>query len=71
MNGVMASISSVLEKNSIGIESLIHREVSDSIARIAIITSIVDENALHESLKQLGALPAVISAPTEIEIFKS
>ena len=71
MTGVMASISSVLEKNCIGIESIIQKEVSESIARIAIITSIVNEKVLHESLRQLGALPAVISAPTKIEIFKS
>ncbi len=71
MTGVMASISSVLEKNRIGIESIIQKEVSESIARIAIITSIVNEKVLHESLRQLGALPAVISAPTKIEIFKS
>ena len=71
MTGVMASISSVLEKNRIGIESIIQKEVSESIARIAIITSIVNEKILHESLRQLGALPAVISAPTKIEIFKS
>ena len=71
MTGVMASISSVLEKNCIGIESIIQKEVSESIARIAIITSIVNEKVLHESLTQLGALPAVISAPTKIEIFKS
>ncbi|MBC65724.1 MAG: homoserine dehydrogenase, partial [Rhodobacteraceae bacterium] len=56
MTGVMASISSVLEKNRIGIESIIQKEVSESIARIAIITSIVNEKVLHESLRQLGAL---------------
>ena len=69
MTGVMASISSVLEKNCIGIESIIQRELSESIARIAIITSIVNAKVLHDSLRQLGALPAVISAPTKIEIF--
>ena len=71
ITGVMASIASVLKKNGIGIESIIQREVSETIARIAIITSIVNEKVLDESLRQLDELLAVISAPTKIRIFKS
>ena len=71
ITGVMASITSVLEKKRIGIESIIQREVSESIARIAIITSIVNEKTLNESLKQLSALPAVILGPINIRIFKN
>ena len=71
ITGVMASITSVLEKKRIGIESIIQREVSESIARIAIITSIVNEKTLNESLKQLSALPTVTLAPINIRIFKN
>ena len=71
ITGVMASITSVLEKKRIGIESIIQREVSESIARIAIITSIVNEKTLNESLEQLSALPTVTLAPINIRIFKN
>ena len=67
----MASITSVLEKNRIGIESIIQREVNESTARVAIITSIVNEKTLNESLEQLSTLPAVIFAPTKIRLFKN
>ena len=71
ITGVMASITAVLEKNRIGIESIIQREVSESVARIAIITSIVTEKVLDESLAHLNALGAVISGPKKIRIFKN
>ena len=71
ITGVMASITSVLEKNRMGIDSIIQREVNESIARIAIITSTINEKTLKESLKQLNALPAVIFAPVNIRIFKN
>ena len=71
ITGVMASITSVLEKNRIGIESIIQREVNESTARVAIITSTVNEKTLNESLEQLSTLPAVIFAPTKIRLFKN
>ena len=68
-NGVMASVTGILEKNDIGIEAIIQKEVNERVARIAIVTSETKERIINESLSELSSLSAMVVPPQKIRIF--